>query len=722
MIGLTLGLVLLCAPADQQVVCLGDSITEGAGLGEAMAWPTLLEQRLGAGARVHNFGVGGATLLRGTDRPYLSTSVWRNRRKYQADVAVVILGTNDTVLNAKRKCWEQVDHIDDDLDALIDAIGTRFGDPRILICSPPSMFPDKSGLSPERAADLKVRAPRLAQLAEHYRRAASARRGVDFVDLSRVLTEQQVTDGVHLNPFGAAAIADRLAEVLRTKLDANFIDTGAVLAESGLVATSDNFHGYPRLDFRLETGESCVLVSPHMVAEGRPWIWRARFFGHHPELDLALLERGFHLVYCDVAGLLGAPSAVERWQRAYRFFRGPIGLGENLILEGLSRGGLPVLNFAIQYPKQVSALVLDNGVCDFRSWPGGRNGKRSDSDWASVLSAYKLTEQQAWQDGNSPLERLKVLADAKIPIHALIGTTDEVVPPAENGLKLAQLYTELDGAITLWLKPGKGHHPHGLDPVAPLARALLRELGIDDFNPATVPLPSVEYRGQAAGWGGGTWQDQLAKMRELAKQNPDLQIVFFGDSITQGLTGAGDRLSHAGTDEVAASSQSVGGKRAIDRYAHAIDLGLSGDRTEHLIYRTTHGALEILDPKLIVLAIGVNNINAHHTGFETAAGLRALVAKILKSEPQATILICGPLPCGKDPDDPRRAAIDDVHRAAEKLGAQPRVLYQDLRPLYLDDFGSLNERMRGDAIHINRAGQTAWMDAIAPTVNEILLH
>ena len=44
---------------------------------------------------------------------------------------------------------------------------------------------------------------------------------------------------------------------------------------------------------------------PKTAVEGRPWIWRARFFGHEPQADLALLEKGFHLTYCDVANLFG---------------------------------------------------------------------------------------------------------------------------------------------------------------------------------------------------------------------------------------------------------------------------------------------------------------------------------------------------------------------------------------------------------------------------------
>jgi lysophospholipase L1-like esterase/pimeloyl-ACP methyl ester carboxylesterase len=688
--------------AGQDVVCIGDSITAGAGLAADHAWPALLQERLGPDARVTNLGVGGATLLRGTDRPYTNSSLWLAERDIRPQVVILMLGTNDTVLSPARRCWEQVEHLDEDLADLLHDIDERFASPRVLLCSPPPMFPERSGLTAERAADLRQRAPRLQRLAAHYKRTAAARPGVDFVDLSRALNSGQVTDGVHPNPFGAAAIADHLAAVLRTALEP------LPPIPPGLQHTTSEDRGFTRLDFNLPEGAACTVVRPHMAAAGRPWIWRARFFGHRPELDLALLERGFHLVYCDVANLYGAPLAMRRWEEAYGLFRGEFGLGEALVLEGLSRGGLPVLNFAIAHPERVAAIVLDNGVCDFRSWPGGRNGKRSGPDWARLLEAYDLNEAQAWEEPG-PLAQLEVLAASGVSLHVLMGGADQVVPPAENGERLLARYRELGGPATAWRKPGLGHHPHGLDPVAPLARALLRDLGVDDYNPAAQPMASVEYRGRAAGWGGGTWSDQLESMVELARGNPDLELVFFGDSITQGLTGAHDRLTNPG------------GERPVDRFPNAVSLGLSGDRTEHLLYRARRGALATLEPKLIVVQVGINNINtAHHTGFETAAGLRALVDRLLEGEPQATLLLCGPFPCGATSEDPRRAAIDEVHTAARAAATHPRVRYRDLRPLFLTGDGRPNALMAGDALHIKRAGQVAWMNAIAPILSDVL--
>ncbi|MEJ0103914.1 MAG: hypothetical protein WDO19_15725 [Bacteroidota bacterium] len=69
-----------------------------------------------------------------------------------------------------------------------------------------------------------------------------------------------------------------------------------------------SFYGYECADFQLD-GRACKIVQPKWAAKGKPWIWRARFWGHEPQTDIALLERGFHVVYCDVAELFGNADA-----------------------------------------------------------------------------------------------------------------------------------------------------------------------------------------------------------------------------------------------------------------------------------------------------------------------------------------------------------------------------------------------------------------------------
>lgn len=245
-------------------------------------------------------------------------------------------------------------------------------------------------------------------------------------------------------------------------------------SEAGLPGAVDSFYGYVRHTFELD-GVRCYVVLPHEAAKGRPWIWRARFFGHQPQVDIALLERGYHLAYTDVAGLFGSPKAVERFDRFYEYLTNRHGFGKRPFLEGMSRGGLIVLNWAIDNPDRVSAVYVDAPVCDIRSWPGGKGkGKGSPADWRACLAAYGLTEDESVTAKVSPIDRLEPLAKAKVPILSVCGDADEVVPIEENTRVLQQRYERLGGPIEVIVKRGVGHHPHSLEDPTPIVEFLLR--------------------------------------------------------------------------------------------------------------------------------------------------------------------------------------------------------------------------------------------------------
>lgn len=249
---------------------------------------------------------------------------------------------------------------------------------------------------------------------------------------------------------------------------------GSAESETGLPGAVDSFYGYVRHTFELD-GVRCYVVLPHEAATGRPWIWRARFFGHQPQVDIALLERGYHLAYTDVAGLFGSPKAVERFDRFYEYLTNRHGFGKRPFLEGMSRGGLIVLNWAIDNPDRVSAVYVDAPVCDIRSWPGGKGkGKGSPADWRTCLAAYGLTEDESVTAKVSPIDRLEPLAKAKVPILSVCGDADEVVPIEENTRVLQQRYERLGGPIEVIVKRGVGHHPHSLEDPTPIVEFLLR--------------------------------------------------------------------------------------------------------------------------------------------------------------------------------------------------------------------------------------------------------
>jgi lysophospholipase L1-like esterase len=378
------------------------------------------------------------------------------------------------------------------------------------------------------------------------------------------------------------------------------------------------------------------------------------------------------------------------------------------ILEGMSRGGLPIFLWASRNPTQVAAIYGDNAVCNSVSWPGGQSGTHSPEDWKRLLELHGLDADSA-SDLPQPVDlgTLRPIAEQRVPVALVVGLADEVVPPAENSLLLADRYRQLGGPIKIWRKPTAGHHPHGLAPPDALRRYLLNAVGIA-ANPATRPVPSVEYRA-GAGW-QSDWHTAFAHLKQVVHDNPDSRLVFLGDSITQGLTGHQHRAAQPGGD------------RPIDRYFgdySALSLGLSGDRTEHVLWRLQNGQLAGLSPQTIVLMIGVNNINSgHQTGEETAAGTAAIVRWTGQHHPAAKLILLGCFPAGQQPTDARRDEIELLHRDIAALADGERVIYRDLRPLFLHPDGSTNDRMSGDGIHITRSGQEAWMKAVAELVDE----
>src|ERR1700736_2648628 len=91
------------------------------------------------------------------------------------------------------------------------------------------------------------------------------------------------------------------------------------------------WQGFERRDFEV-AGRNCLLVAPKSAAAGRPWIWRTEFFGHEPQADLALLDKGFHVTYIDLQNMYGAPVALDLMDAFYRHLTQVRGLGAKAVL------------------------------------------------------------------------------------------------------------------------------------------------------------------------------------------------------------------------------------------------------------------------------------------------------------------------------------------------------------------------------------------------------
>ena len=302
----------------------------------------------------------------------------------------------------------------------------------------------------------------------------AARLSARVHDRQRLLTDAWLTAVGHRRPGMPAGLPLAQAQQKATEMDAQIRDLVRTLPPEFEGERSD-YHGFVRYDFVVD-GCRAIVVTPRQMAPHRPWIWRAEFFDHRPELDLALLARGFHLVFIEVGNTFGAPSALKHWDAFYTLLTRRYQLSKKPVLEGLSRGGLYIYNWAAVHPAQVSVLYGDNPVCDFKSWPGGKGrGPGSPDDWKKLQQDYGFrSEAEALAYRKNPIDNLAPLARAQVPIIHVCGDADELVPYAENTVVLKERYEKLGGHIEVIVKPGFKHHPHGLDDPAPLVAFILR--------------------------------------------------------------------------------------------------------------------------------------------------------------------------------------------------------------------------------------------------------
>ncbi|QDS98201.1 GDSL-type esterase/lipase family protein [Adhaeretor mobilis] len=689
----TSGLIGAAEPI--RLAVIGDSLTADAAAkpNDLNVYSALLAQFLAPEYETRNFARSSVGVLEKAELPYISTPEYQAALSWAPDVIVIMLGTSDSI-SEPRDNWQHHGDLEGDVLRLIQSFRANNAQVKVHLLGPPPVFPDNMEDN-ETIERLKVRAARIKEIAAVYRQLALQEPQVFYHDLSRSFSS--TIDGVHPDNFGHESLAHEIHDRLVIAYEES-CGLEAKLASLNLSVREDHWHGFRRFTFALGKA-TCHLVSPHQVAKNRQWILRARFFGHEPELDLSLLDRGFHVAYCDVANLYGSEEAIARWDKFYALATNELSLSHKPILEGMSRGGLPIFLWASRNPEKVSAIYGDNPVCNSLSWPGGQNGTRSSENWEQLLEAYGVVEDQAEKlPQPRHAEILEPIAKAKVPIALVLGMADTTVPPSDNALPLAREYRKLGGRVKIWRKPGSGHHPHGLHPPDSLRRYLMRTVCLME-NPAVESVPSVEYRA-GAGW-GSDWQTAFRYLKRVAAAKPDSKVVLLGDSITQGLTGHNLRMAQPD------------GPRAVDRYLgnqQALCLGLSGDRTEHILWRLQNGQLAELTPDFVVLMIGVNNINsARHTGEETAEGTIEIVRWLRDHKPNSKIILCGCFPTGKTPSDPLREEVDDLHRIIARLSSDPSVQYLDLRSHFLNGDGTLNQNMSEDAVHITRSGQETWM-------------
>ncbi|MCX6367240.1 MAG: GDSL-type esterase/lipase family protein [Armatimonadetes bacterium] len=261
--------------------------------------------------------------------------------------------------------------------------------------------------------------------------------------------------------------------------------------------------------------------------------------------------------------------------------------------------------------------------------------------------------------------------------------TQKLTVPADSPFFSVVLRARGEG--TLWVDDlvlGGDH----VETVAASANTILPP----HHQPPDQPYPSVH---------GEAWHlaHQELKVKALrAKPN----IVFLGDSLTAG-------WQNVGSAEWERYFKPLG----------SFNMGLGGDRTSQILWRIQDGALAGLHPKLVVLAVGINNLLSDtYPPERTAEGVLACVRAIERTCPGTKVLVVGIFPSRSDVRGPIHAQIRRVNsQLAAKLP-----WFLDLGSAFLKADGHPDENIFQDSVHPNSAGYTRYRERLYPSVLSLL--
>ena len=197
-------------------------------------------------------------------------------------------------------------------------------------------------------------------------------------------------------------------------------------------------------------------------------------------------------------------------------------------------------------------------------------------------------------------------------------------------------------------------------------------------------------------WWGARHEQILERVRK-----GDVDLVFLGDSITQGWERSGRKVW-----------QEYYGRRK------AINLGFDGDRTQHVLWRLEHGEVDGLSPRAVVVLIGINNIG-ENTADQIADGIKAVVSMLRDKLPRTKILLMGVFPYQQNPGG-LRDKIKQVNLLAAQLADGRTIHHLDIGDQFLRPDGMLPPQVMPDFLHPNEKGYRIWAKAIEPKLAELL--
>lgn len=240
---------------------------------------------------------------------------------------------------------------------------------------------------------------------------------------------------------------------------------------------------------------------------------------------------------------------------------------------------------------------------------------------------------------------------------------------------------------------------HSQQEEAPVVVQQKLELG---HHSATTAVPKSD-----AGW--------VKRFEQLSNNAAgfDGELIFIGDSITQGWEGPGK-----------AAWEKHFAKRG------ALNLGISGDRTQHVLWRLANGNLEGIKPsrtgkRVAIVMIGTNNTGqggnppVTNSAEEIADGIVGVVQTLRDLRPDTKVLLLGVFPRGEEPGE-MRDKIKSINGMAQSVNDRKNIVYLDISEKFLAPNGFITKAIMPDFLHLSARGYDIWAESIEPTLNDML--
>ncbi|MFO0965154.1 MAG: GDSL-type esterase/lipase family protein [Gemmataceae bacterium] len=187
-------------------------------------------------------------------------------------------------------------------------------------------------------------------------------------------------------------------------------------------------------------------------------------------------------------------------------------------------------------------------------------------------------------------------------------------------------------------------------------------------------------------------------------QSGDVDLVFLGDSITQGWESTGAALFKTHYEP-----------------RKGANLGVGADMTQHALWRITKGGeLKGLHPKVVVLMMGINNVASGHSPAQINEGIAALIKAIQDHDATTRVLLVSTFPAGKEATHKFRAPVKALNALLAGQANGDRVRFLDISAKFVDAAGRLTDAYISDGIHLNAKGYKVWADAMNPTLFALL--